>query len=83
MGNCNGVCTRDGGLVSFVFRSTGIDQFVIPVDVYTAGCLRDRKTFNALITIHEKINKTKRVIFRPNLKYNNECKRNLRIQFFA
>ncbi len=54
-----GACTSSGGMYRSYNVVQGIDQF-LPVDVYTAGCPpRPENLINAVMTIQQKISKTK------------------------
>ncbi|MEG8990252.1 NADH-quinone oxidoreductase subunit NuoB [Ignavibacteria bacterium 4148-Me] len=54
-----GACTSSGGMYRSYNVVQGIDQF-LPVDVYTAGCPpRPENLINAVMTIQQKIAKTK------------------------
>lgn len=54
-----GACTSSGGMYRSYNVVQGIDQF-LPVDVYTAGCPpRPENLINAIMTIQQKISKTK------------------------
>ena len=54
-----GACTSTGGMYRSYSVVQGIDQF-LPVDAYTAGCPpRPENLINALMTIQDKIGKTR------------------------
>lgn len=70
-----GACTSSGGMYRSYSVVQGIDQF-LPVDVYAAGCPpRPENLLNALITIQDKISKTRardyQDIIQPKLEITN------------
>lgn len=68
-----GACTSSGGMYRSYNVVQGIDQF-LPVDVYTAGCPpRPENLINAIMTIQQKISKTKARDFqdKPLLEASN------------
>ncbi|MBI5809071.1 MAG: NADH-quinone oxidoreductase subunit NuoB [Ignavibacteriales bacterium] len=67
-----GACTSSGGMYRSYNVVQGIDQF-LPVDVYTAGCPpRPENLLNALMTIQEKISKTRARDFQDIIPQNLE-----------
>jgi len=67
-----GACTSSGGMYRSYSVVQGIDQF-LPVDVYTAGCPpRPENLLNALMTIQEKISKTRARDFQDIIPQNLE-----------
>lgn len=67
-----GACTSSGGMYRSYSVVQGIDQF-LPVDVYTAGCPpRPENLLNALMTIQEKISKTRARDFQDIIPTNLE-----------
>ncbi|MCL6099920.1 MAG: NADH-quinone oxidoreductase subunit NuoB [Bacteroidetes bacterium] len=71
-----GACTSSGGMYRSYSVVQGIDQF-LPVDVYTAGCPpRPENLLNALMTLQEKIGKTKARDFQNRPMVNLELAQN-------
>lgn len=71
-----GACTSTGGMYRSYNVVQGIDQF-LPVDVYTAGCPpRPENLINAIMTIQQKISKTKARDFQDMPFLNLETAKN-------
>ncbi len=71
-----GACTSSGGMYRSYNVVQGIDQF-LPVDVYTAGCPpRPENLINAVMTIQQKISKTKARDFQDIPLLNLETAKN-------